>query len=235
VLDALSVIAGRDGTSPEKGGHDMNRSRLLVGIIFAALAVLSTSARADVPSASTSTTPAIIRLVESVAGVPDADAGRFSVVVRKLSGQTVAFADVVVDFSDCHDVVVCADQLDPNSTMLCSSKAVRKFTGPDGGVTFTIVGGSTGAGNASSIGGAARIYADGVLLRTPSAAAYDLDGQLGVAAGDLSTWLGDFASTQPWARSDYDGDGSVGGGDLSAWLTVFAGGRSIQSCGARCP
>ena len=44
----------------------MNRSRLLMSSIVAALAALSTSARAD----------------------------------------------VVVDFSDCHDVVVCADQLD---------------------------------------------------------------------------------------------------------------------------
>ena len=212
----------------------MNRSRLSIWCIFAALAVLSKSARAGAPSAALSTAPTIIRLVGSVAGTADTNAGEFTVVVRDPAGP-VNGASVVVDFSLCHDVTICSDQLDPNTLINCGNKTVRKFAVVDGSVKITIVGGSTGAGGASTIGGGARIFANGTLLSSPSVAVYDLDGQLGVGAGDLSAWLADFASAQPWARSDYDGDGSVGAGDLSTWLAVFAGGRSVQSCASRCP
>jgi hypothetical protein len=213
----------------------MNRSRLLMLSIVAGLAALSTSARASGPRAATSTAPTIIRLVGSAAGTADTNAGEFTVVVRDRAGNPINGASVVVDFSLCPDVTICSDQLDPNTLINCGNKTVRKFTEVDGSVKITIVGGSTGAGGASTIGGGARIFANGTLLSSPSVAVYDLDGQSGVSAGDLSAWLADFASGQPWARSDYDGDGSISAGDLAAWLGVFAAGTSASSCSTLCP
>jgi hypothetical protein len=203
--------------------------------IVAGLAALSRTASACPPSAALSIAPTIIRLVGSVAGTADRNAGEFTVVVRDGVGNPVNGASVVLDFSLCPDVTICSDQLDPNALINCVNKTVRKFTGVDGSVRITIVGGSTGAGGASTIGGRVRIFANGTLMSSPSVAVYDLDGQSGVGAGDLSVWLADFAGGQPWARSDYDGDGSIGAGDLAAWLGVFAAGTSASSCSTLFP
>jgi hypothetical protein len=141
----------------------------------------------------------------------------------------------VIDLSGCPDIKICSDQMDPDATTNCVAKSVRKFTDSVGEVTFTLIGSSTGAGNASSLAQSARIFANGVLLALPSAAVFDLDGSSGVGAGDLSVWISDFGSSMNWARSDYDGDGRIGAADLSAWLTVFAAAGSVQSCAASCP
>ena len=49
-----------------------------------------------------------------------------------------------------------------------------------------------------------------VLIGSPTVAAYDLDGASGVGANDLSAWLTDFGSGQPYGRSDFDCSGGVG-------------------------
>jgi len=193
------------------------------------------AARADVPSPSNSTTPELIRLAGSAASAPDSAFGRFTVVVRSLSNNPKAGASVIVDFSQCPDAVICADQLDPDAVVTCGARSVRKFANAFGEVSFTILGSSTGAGHAATTGPSARIFGNGVLLRIARFAACDLDGSGGVGAGDLSIWLTDFASGIPWSRSDFNGDGQVGAFDLSEWLTVFAAGKSTQSCTASCP
>ena len=187
------------------------------------------------PSASNSTVPRIIRVVGAAGGIGDAAAGMFTVVARTLANNPLNGASIVVDFSGCPDVVLCANQLDPNALVNCGNKTVRKFTGIDGSVSFTILAGSTGAGTASTLGGAGRVFANGILIGTPSAAVFDLDGAAGVGTGDLSAWLGDFASGTGWSRSDYDGDSALGAGDLALWLGEFASGASAQSCAANCP
>jgi len=210
----------------------LNGIALAAGVLLVAVAA---TARADVPSAANSTAPSAIRLVGSLSGMPDSQFGEFLVVVRGWANGLKNGAVVVVDFSQCPDVVICADQLNPNATVNCGAKTTRVLTNALGEARFTILGASTGASNAASVDSCVKISANGTLLRTARFATFDLDGSGGVGAGDLSVWLADFASGQPYERSDYDGDGHVGAGDLSEWLTVFGAGGSGQSCGASCP
>lgn len=65
--------------------------------------------------------------------------------------------------------------------------------------------------------------------------AFDLNGETGVGANDLSAWLGDFGTGDPYGRSDYDCSGNVGANDFSLWLTAFGAGTQLASCAASCP
>ena len=112
---------------------------------------------------------------------------------------------------------------------------VTKVAGADGNATFTILGHSNGPGNASTLLGGGRIFANGTLIQSPTVSAFDLDGASGMGAGDLSAWLTDFGTGQPFGRSDYDCSGTLGAGDLSRWLTAFGTGTMAESCGASCP
>jgi len=181
-----------------------------------------------------STTPACISLVGSSGGVA-ATSGAFVVVVRDLANNPVAGATVVIDLSAAPDLSICADQLDAAATVDCAHKTVAKTTALDGSVHFTVLGGSNGGGNAVTLLGGGKIFANGTLLQTPTVSAYDLDGSGGVGANDLSAWLGDFGSGNPFGRSDYDCSGGIGANDLSLWLNAFGSGTMATSCGASCP
>jgi len=213
----------------------MTCSRPLSVVVLFVLAGWAAPARADVPSASNSTTPTFVRLVGSSARAHDAPAGSFMVVVRNIANNPKPGATVIVDLSQCPDAVVCADQLDPNAVVNCAAKSVTKFADAFGQASFTLLGGSTGAGHASTTAAAVRIFANGVILRVAGFAAFDLDGSGGVGAGDLSVWLGDFGSMTPYERSDFDGSGDITANDLSQWLGEYGAGRSTESCGASCP
>jgi hypothetical protein len=204
-------------------------------LLTAAGLLVASAAMAGVPSPGNSTTPGCITLVGSLAGVPDAAAGQFTVVVRDLANNPLNGASVVIDLSNANDIAICDDQLDVNALVNCAAKTTRKFTDVTGSVTFTVLGGSNGAGNASTLLNGARIYANGTLIASPTAAAYDLDGASGVGANDLSAWLTDFGSGQPYGRSDYDCSGTIGANDLSLWLTEFGAGTSAASCAVACP
>ena len=202
-----------------------NAMLLTVGGLLAASAAM-----AGVPSATNSSTPACVPLVGNLAGVPDATAGAISITVRDLANVPMANASVVIDLIGCTDLSICSDQLDLAATVNCGSKTTRKFTDALGVVSFTVLGGSNGSGLATTLAGGAKIYANGTLLASLTAYAYDLDGTSGVGAGDLSAWLGDFGSGFAYGRSDFDCSGGVGAGDLSFWLTEFGAGTSAASC-----
>ena len=102
-------------------------------------------------------------------------------------------------------------------------------------MTFVVLGGSNGGGNASTLLGGGKIFANGTLLQTPTVSAFDLDNAGGVGANDLSAWLTDFGSGNPYGRSDYDCSGGIGANDLSLWLGEFGNGTSASSCAASCP
>ena len=191
--------------------------------------------QSSLPPCCTSTLPSCVSLVGANGIVPAAGAGEFEAVIRDLASNPVPGASVVIDFSNCLDLAICADQLDPDVTVNCLAKTVRKFTDAAGAVHFTILGGSNGAGQASTLLSGGRIFANGMLLAAPTVSAFDLDGANGVGAGDLSAWLTDFGSGQPYGRSDYDCSGNIGAGDLSLWLSMFASGTMTASCGTSCP
>ena len=201
-------------------------------LLTAAGLLAATAAMAGVPSAANSTTPSCISLVGNTSGVPDA-VGTFTVIVRDLANNPLSGASVVVDISGCSELAICDDQLDANALVTCGSKTTRKFTDGLGSVTFTVLGGGDGTPAATLLNGG-RIYANGTLIKSPTVAAYDLDGSSGVGANDLSAWLTDFGLGNPYGRSDYDCSGSVGANDLSFWLTEFGNGTSAASCAVNC-
>ena len=198
--------------------------------------LVASAAMAGVPSPGNSTVPACIVLAGSLAGTPD-DVGLFIVTVRDLANNPLSGASVVVDFSGCTDIAICSDQLDLNVVVNCAAKTVRGFTCATGRVRFGILGGSNGSGNATTLLGGAKIYANGTLIASPTAAVFDLDGANGVGINDLSVWLTDFGTfgNPAFGRSDYDCSGSVGINDLSVWLTEFGNGSSAASCAVGCP
>ena len=204
-------------------------------LLTAAGLLAASAAMAGVPSAANSTTPACIALVGNAAGVPDAGLGSFTVIVRDLANNPLNGASVVIDLSGCTDLAICEDQMDVDALVVCGSKTTRKFTDGLGSVSFTVLGGSNGAGNATTLLGGAKIFANGTLIASPTATAYDLDGVLGVGANDLSAWFTDFGSGLSYGRSDYDCGGTIGANDLSLWLTAFGAGTSSSSCAVACP
>ena len=170
-------------------------------------------------------------------GVPDA-VGSFTVTVVDLANNPLDRVSVVIDFSGCTDIAICSDQLDAGALVNCAAKTTRKFTNPAGQVTFIVLGGSNGSGNATTLLGGARIYASGVLIAMPTASVFDLDSFDGVGINDLSVWLTDFGTfgNPAFGRSDYDCSGSVGINDLSVWLTEFGHQTSVKpSCTPACP
>jgi hypothetical protein len=179
--------------------------------------------------------PATIALVGSSAGTPDAAFGRFTVRVRDLADNPVRGASVVVDLTNATDLALCDDQRDADALVNCAARTVRKFSDSNGEVSFTVLGGSNGAGNATTFLQGGRIYANGTLIGSPTVAAYDLDSFSGVGANDLSAWLADFGSGEPYGRADYDGTGHVGANDLSFWLAAYGAAGSTSSCAASCP
>ena len=214
----------------------MQRSSLVFVASISMLMLITPRARASgIPSAGNSTVPAVIRLGGPNGGEPDAVAGPFTIVARDLANNPMNALPIVIDLSNCPDLVLCSEQMDPNAVTNCAAKTIQKTTNVQGQVTFTVLGSSTGAGHGASLAGSARVLGHGVLMAEPSVASFDLDGSIGVGAADLSAWLSDFGTGQPYERSDYDGDGHVGASDLSEWLTVFGAGGSTQSCGASCP
>jgi hypothetical protein len=203
------------------------RSSLL--LVLAAPAFAATAPEIAVPG------PLCISLVGSNAGVPAAAYGQFTITARDLANQPIPGAVIVVDFGECLDVTICADQLDPAASVDCAHKTVTKVAGADGRVEFIVLGGSNGAGNASTLLNGGRLYVNGRLYGSPSVSAYDLDGSGGVGASDLSAWLTDFGSGQNYGRSDYDCSGGIGASDLGLWLTAFASTTMAQSCTSQCP
>jgi hypothetical protein len=182
--------------------------------------------------ACNSTAPGCISLVGWNNGVAS-PRGTFEVVVRDLANNPVVGAEVRVDLSNVPDVRLCAQQLASGVVVDCPTAGALGTTDANGRVVFTLMGGGKGMSNTLLNGG--RIFANGVLIASPTVSAYDLDGHDGVGSNDLSYWLTDFGNFQPFGRSDYDCSGGVGANDLSLWLSEFGSGASSLPCAAICP
>jgi hypothetical protein len=207
--------------------------------LFAVCGLLAAgTAFASVPSPANSSCPPCVYLVgDDGAGTTDGD-GEFCVEVRDLANAPINNSLVVIDFSQCSGMTIC-DNNDGGATVDCGTQTVRDFTGVGGTVCFRIKGHNNNAGDSSPYAPAncVRIFADGVLLCSPSAAAFDQDGG-GVSAADLASWVGDLfqvnAGAGPYNRSDYDCDGGVGAADLAVWVGIIfdnnANGTSTSNC-----
>ncbi len=147
----------------------MRRASILFCI--ALLCVAPGALATGFPIRAKSTVPACISLVGSNGGVPAHAFGGFVVVIRDLANNPVAGATVTIDLSGCPELHLCADQLDPDATVDCAQKSVRKFTDALGTARFTILGGSNGAGHAITRLNGGRIYWDEVLIGSPTVSA----------------------------------------------------------------
>jgi hypothetical protein len=192
--------------------------------------LVAAAAMAGVPSAVTSTSPGFFRLVGSNAGIPDSVSGKLTITVRDLSSNPVIGSNVIVDFSGCTpvDIKIASNQLNLNYLVNCTNHTVGGFTNSAGQIAFTILGSSFSTGPHTGLG-CARVYADGVLLSSPTPSTPDMDGAGGVSASDLSTWLADLGTGLYRGRADYDGNAAVSAGDLSVWLGVLGRGKSNTS------
>ena len=209
-------------------------SRLLESAAVALALGLSASPAAAiaVPSCANSTVPLCIRLVASDGTVGSA-VGEFTVIVRDLANNPWPNANVTVDVSNAADLRLCAVQPDPDLVLNCEGRSASKLTDANGVVTFRLLGYSQGPPTALQHAG--RIYANGAQCSPLTISAFDLDGASGLGANDLSTWLTDFGTGQPYGRSDYDCSGSLGANDLALWFAAFASGAQTVSCGSSCP
>ena len=201
--------------------------------LFAVCGVLAASAAlASVPSPTNSTAPACISLVGSSAGVIDV-AGQFTVTVRDLANVPINNSLVVVDFSGATGLTLCNTGAFAGVTLDCGTQTARAFTGAGGTVTFRIAGHANNSGNQAPYQpyNDGKIFADGVLLRSPTVRAFDHNAS-GMGAADLSAWLADFFGPNNPSRSDYDCTGNLGAADLSAWLAVFFASGSVTNCPA---
>jgi hypothetical protein len=208
-------------------------SRQTCVFVILLLALAPASSHATTPSPGNSIAPACITLVGSD-GTHASALGTFTVIHRDLANNPIAGAQIVVDLSNVPDLLLCGQQVAPGVFMDCPNGRAMAITDANGVATFTLLGGSIG-GTGITLQNGGRIHADGVLIKTPSVSAYDLDGQGGVGANDISLWLSDFATGQPFGRSDYDCSGSVGANDISFMLTAFGSSTQTISCASSCP
>ena len=210
----------------------IHRPALLLTLLCAGLAG---AAAASPPDPANCEVPDLTLLVSrGPEGGPD-PIGAFTVVVRDFIQAPQPFADVVLDFRNCPDIRLCADQGDPSVLTDCATPSVRATAGQDGRVTFRVLGFAMNSGGSpGSIGPTLEVYADGVFLGAVRVAVLDQNGG-GVNPEDLSLLLGDSFSGQAYARSDYDGNGVLDPNDVSIWLAAFFAGGSAVSGGAACP
>ena len=206
----------------------------IFALAIAVLTTSSSSATAGDPGPVNGTFPACVRLVGSDGVLAAQQLGAFEVVILDIASNPIPGAALRVDFSAIPELLIAADQLDPEAIVDCAGKSVTKIADANGRAVFCIIGASTGAGTGVTLLGGCKIFANDRLCAFPTANAFDLDGTLGVGAGDLAVFLSDFASGQPFGRSDYDCSGSLGASDLSIWLRAFASGTQLVSA-AVCP
>ncbi len=203
-------------------------------LLLASCGLFVPDARAGFPPFPNVTVPPCITLVGSD-GVAASASGAFIVTVRDLANYPVPGVHVTFEVSSAFDLRLCAAQLDTNMVLNCGALSVTSVSDALGIARFTVMGGGVGLVGSGSLGNAGRVYANGILVASPSVSTYDLDGVSGVGANDLSLWLTDFGTGEPFGRSDYDCSGGVGSNDLSFWLSAFGSRTQTVSCGASCP
>ena len=216
----------------------MRSPRFFLCLVFVAFAGFPQLAHTQIivdPGPTNSSVPACIGIMgHNGSGVLD-PLSQFTVIHRDLANNPIAGAMIVIDFSAVGELRLCADDHDPNVIVDCAARTVSRLTDANGVATFRIAGWSLAApATPGSPYNDGKIFANGILLGSPTIQIYDLDRN-GLGASDLSFWLSDFFSGNNAARGDYDCTGSLGAGDLSRWLTVYFASGSSANCSPEGP
>jgi len=181
-------------------------NRLVTLFAAAALAAVgSAQAAAAVPSPVNSSVPACMALCP-LGDMP------FTVTVRDLANNPIAGSSVVIDFSGCpNGAFICPTRPgDPYSVNLVA-RTLSMVTPANGAVTFPARIGGVGPA------GCAKVFADGVLLRSYALASPDQNGN-GLAAGIIDVDPALFAAKLGTVDPTADFDCSGGAVDLADQL-----------------
>jgi hypothetical protein len=176
--------------------------------LFAAAALAgvgTTRAAAAVPSPVNSSVPACMALCP-LGDMP------FTVTVRDFANNPIAGSSVVIDFSGCpNGAYICPTRPgDPYSVNLVA-RTLSMVTPANGAVTFPARIGGVGPA------GCAKVFADGVLLRSYALASPDQNGN-GLAAGIIDVDPALFAAKLGTVDPTADFDCSGGAVDLADQL-----------------
>ena len=168
-------------------------------------AVASTQAAAAVPSPVNSSVPACMALCP-LGDMP------FTVTVRDFANNPIAGSSVVIDFSGCpNGAYICPTRPgDPYSVNLVA-RTLSMVTPANGAVTFPARIGGVGPA------GCAKVFADGVLLRSYALASPDQNGN-GLAASVIDVDPALFAAKLGTVDPTADFDCSGGAVDLADQL-----------------
>jgi hypothetical protein len=172
-------------------------NRFVTLFAAAALAAVgSTQAAAAVPSPVNSSVPACMALCP-LGDMP------FAVTVRDLANNPIAGSTVVIDFSGCpNGAYICPTRPGDPYTVNLVTRTLSMVTGAGGAVTFPARIGGVGPA------GCAKVFADGVLLRSYALASPDQNGN-GVATGivdvDPALFAAKLGTVDPTADFDCSG------------------------------
>jgi hypothetical protein len=172
--------------------------------------------------------------------------------VRDINNLPVNNSQVVLDFTLCHNLQLCSDQLQLDGqgnpiVVNCAANTVSGYTDINGDLVLSVGGhanngattpynGDTDPNNGLACSGCLKIYADNVDL-TPGGpkpvGTYDQDGSFGVGPSDQASFLGDeFGVLTPVPggytprnpdRSDFDASCVVLPSDEALYLQVLFG------------
>jgi len=178
-----------------------NGTPLLAAAFAAAFSILPSTARAALPSPSTSSLPSCIK------ATMDASALTF-IVVRDFANNPVSGSFVVLDYSDCADFKPCPPGgVADDYTLDLPTRTLRAVTNAAGQVFLHV---RAGGGCALS---PLRIFADGVFLGARRASSTDQNGDHVVDNTDVTLLHAKVGTTD--LTGDLDGDGIVDAYDES--------------------
>jgi hypothetical protein len=198
--------------------------------------------------------PPFIRVVgmhlEGDTLVPD-PAGAFTVAVRDIANNPVGNVPVIIDFSFCPDIALCATPV-AGQTVDCLGKTVRALTDIVGIARFTVLGAANNdvgvsgvAAPGAGLDGVRILDEDGghlVIAGYVTAVALDQNGAVGgngVSAQDLAFFSVDLGSAifhdTYRGRSDYNFDEVNSALDLAAYLTHLGAAILGTGSGVGCP
>ena len=206
--------------------------RAAAAVLFVLLLAIPRSALAiDIPDPANSSVPEKLYLVGQTAGVADV-CGDFVVHVAKIGGGNYSGGVVTLSFKFTPDLDFAATQPYPGVTVDCSKREVYATTDVNGNAHFRVVGSVI-----QHPGGGYRpgpcdlqVLVDGVCLGSTKAVAFDLDGQDGVTANDVSLWVTDFFCGAPYTCvEDYDAVPGLNAADLSILVGVLNSHRSQET------
>lgn len=216
------------------------KNPLLVSVSVLMLASPALAEVGKIPDPAQCTLPCGVNLVGTTASAAD-PRGSFAITIRDFAGNPVAGSSVAIDFGDCYpDIHICSVQADKGVYCYCTggSHMLMGATDMSGTVSMRLVGGATNSGSHSVGAGydCAKVYADGVYLRSVNVAAFDENGSGGVGPADVAQWFQDVFDAQNTyrSRSDFDCSQTITPADLAMLLSAGLNQGSTSSCAAYC-